>query len=172
MRLFVVYICSLLFVGCASVPVQVTGVDDPFESTVVVSTFGFHKLDPLMNVPPAGKVDHFFRGFLSKDTGLKTYQLYFRATDWDLQTWDSFVQLETGERVSKELENVGTETRCGQSGCGIIQSFIRNMSLQEVQRITVEPLQIRIKSSTNNLHRDLIIGSDEAIIFLNTMQTL
>jgi|GEM_PF-1965871 hypothetical protein len=165
------FLC-LLLQGCASGAkrIAVTGVEDALEGEIKVSTFGYSR--PFMGV--VNPSDYFFRGYISKTTGLKRYDLYVITNSRDWMWWDTAKYLRGGAPAQSVAHRLGHDAQCSQYGCAHYEdvSISLDETLLREWAQAESDVVVRLKSRRHSSKMDIKISPLEASDFLIQMDRL
>jgi len=151
--------------ACVSSPV-ISGLNDELETKVKVSTSSFDS--PIVINPH----DWFFRGYIDKKTGQRSYQLYVIINSRDWVYWDSSVMKIDGELVTPATRRVGSNVKCSSYGCAHYEDVVVSLTREILEGwITGKPM-IRIKSSKVDSKSDIEINPKEVVYFMAQMDSV
>jgi len=152
--------------------ITVSGVNDPLESTIKVSTHGYST--PFLGTVSTNTGDPFFRGFVDKKTNEKNYQLYttIRFTDWAY--WNTVKFLKDEKPVSIPSESVDNDVDCSQYGCSHYEEVVTviDEATLDSWASSKEPVVVRYYSPRVSSSIDVELNQDEIKAFMNKMNSL
>jgi hypothetical protein len=153
----------LIIYGCKTMS-PVSGLNDPLEKSVTVTSEGFSK--PLMLMYQS--VDPFFRGWIDKSDKAQSHQVYIRVNSGNnFENWSQLVFLKEGQLVELNTVRVSYDVE----GNAYYEDIIAEFPLTYLQWIaSQESVDMRIKSGRSNLKIDFSISGDEAIKYLKSIE--
>ncbi len=161
------------FSGCVAVgsAVKVSGLNDVLEDSVEVSTFDYDR--PFMGV--VNPSDHYFRGYVDKISGEKTYQLYAVTNSTDWMRWNEVKILIDGDVVKRKAVVVNSDARCSQYGCARYEDVVVNLRREMLNHwsASADPVVVvRYVSSVMSGGIDIKIIKAELVAFLEKIDSM
>ncbi|MDA3933443.1 MAG: hypothetical protein PF630_03825 [Gammaproteobacteria bacterium] len=167
MRNALLALTILSLIGCTGTGPRISGISDPLEDKISISSEGFS----VPMVLKGGSADPFFRGAIKKKDKSEWHQLYVRVNNGmgDWANWNSAVFLKNNNRIEKTAERIDIRAEPGIYGTPIhYEDIVINVTLEEIQWLSQQEMTtIRLNSSTTTRHMDFIIKGTEAAYYLD-----
>lgn len=171
--LIIFFLIMLTVYGCASAAskIKVIGVNDPLEEKVKVSTFEYER--PLIGEVKINKGQYHFIGYVDKNTGSKSYQLYTVIPSRESAGWDMVRFAINGKLTKIQASRVNIETRCNGFGvsCIEIEDMVVMLDRETLDHWanSITPMRVRYSSSYKPGEVDIMINPKEVSAFLERM---
>lgn len=147
--------------------VEVKGATDNLEPTIEVSTFSYDR--PFMGI--VNPSDYFLRGYITKSSGLKDYQLYVITNRTDWMNWNRVRFMLNGQLVELKANRVGYDVQCGQYGCPHYEDTVVHLTADMLSDLSKEQsdVTVRLVSSRFSDTLDIQVDPKEVRQFLAEM---
>jgi len=159
-----------VFWGCATstMSVDVTGLDDPLEEKIKVTSYNYSK--PF--ILAVGQADYFFRAYIDKSSKSQNLQLYVRFNSSDWIFWDR-VKFDAGNGLEVfDVSRVGSDVDCSQYGCSHYEDVVFKIEKGWLESWANTGKTLRFFSTRVSTHRDVSVSLEETRAFLGKLNSL